>query len=147
MENIDIKIDNYHDIDDIIRFNLFKYNKENCDYIKNNSSYAHNHKKCFNIGLFLDDICIGGALGMIYFNWYHLSDFWIDEKYRNKGLGSKIMEEIEKIVKENNALGIKVDSWDYQAPSFYEKLGYKKWAEFKDCPPGTIHYYFYKKIN
>ena len=31
-------------------------------------------------------------------------------------------------------------------PEFYKKLGYIVWGEFKDCPPGTIHYYLYKKF-
>ena len=53
---------------------------------------------------------------------------------------------VEKFAKENNALGVRVDSWSFQAPLFYQKLGYKVCNVFEDCPPGTKTYYMYKKF-
>lgn len=58
-----------------------------------------------------------------------------------------MINEIEQFAIKNKALGVKIDSWSFQAPKFYPKLGYIIWAEFKDCPPGTTHYYLYKKFN
>ena len=89
---------------------------------------------------------IGGALGYIRFGWYQLTDFYIDEGYRGKGLGSEIIKKIEQFAKENNAIGVKISSWSFQTPKFYQKLGYIVWGQFEDCPPGTIHYYLYKKF-
>lgn len=147
MEKVEIKIDSNHDIDNIVKFNLFKYNQENCEYVRNNSSYAHNNHKYLNVGLFDGEKCVGGAIGEICFDWYYLSDFWIDENYRGQGYGIRIIKKIEEIARQNNALGVRIDSWDFQAPEFYKKLGYKEWGRFIDCPPGTIHYYMYKRFE
>ena len=90
---------------------------------------------------------IGGALGYIKLGWYYLTDFYIDKKYRDKGIGSEIIKRIEKFAMDNDALGVRIDSWSFQAPEFYQKLGYIVWGKFDDCPPGTTHYYLYKRFN
>ena len=143
---MEIRIDKNDDIESTVKLNLHKYNQQNCEYIKNNSSFAHNYKQNINFGIFEDDKCYGGAVGQILFGWYNLSDFWIDEKVRKLGYGSKIIKCIEHIAKENNCLGVRIDTWNFQAPDFYKKLGYIVWGEFKDCPPGTVHYYLYKRF-
>lgn len=43
MEKIIIEKDNCNDVEHFVKFNLHKYNQKNCDYIRNNSSYAHNN--------------------------------------------------------------------------------------------------------
>lgn len=146
MDNIKIKKDDKKDAQGYVWFNLHKYNQKNCEYISKNSSYAHNDEINGDFIIYDNDNVIGGALGTIIFGWYHLTDFCINEQYRNKGLGSKVIKKIEEFAKENNALGVKIDSWNFQAPKFYQKLGYTVWGEFKDCPPGTVHYYLYKKF-
>ena len=146
MEKIIIKKDNCKDVEQFVKFNLHKYNQKNCDYIRNNSSYAHNNTINGDFIIYDNNEIIGGALGYIRWGWYQLTDFYIDEEYRCKGLGSKIVKTIEQFAKENNAIGVKIDSWSFQAPKFYQKLGYIVWGQFEDCPPGTIHYYLYKKF-
>lgn len=145
-DRIKIVLDQNEDTNKIVRLNLHRYNVENCEYINKNSSYAHCNIIPGNFALYEDDKIVGGAVGEIIFGWYELSDFWLPEKYRGLDYGKKIIEEIEKFAKKNNALGVKMGSWSFQAPNFYKKLGYTQWAEFKDCPPGTTHYYFYKKF-
>ena len=39
-----------------------------------------------------NDEILGGALGYIRFGWYQLTDFYIDERYRGKGLWSEIIK-------------------------------------------------------
>ena len=56
------------------------------------------------------------------------------------------MKICQEFAKENNCIGVQLDTWNFQAPEFYKKLGYIVWGEFKDCPPGTTHYYLYKKF-
>ncbi len=146
MNGLKIELDNKKDVEGYVKFNLHKYNQQNCRYIRENSSYAHNNKINGDFIIYDNDRIIGGALGYIIWNWYHLTDFYISEEYRNKGIGKQVIQEIEQFAKRNHAMGVKIDSWSFQAPKFYQKLGYIVWGEFKDCPPGTIHYYLYKKF-
>ncbi len=43
-------------------------------------------------------------------DWYHLTDFYISEDYRNKGLGSQVIKRIEEFALNNNAMGVKINS-------------------------------------
>lgn len=149
MNNKDIRIelDQCDDAKETVWFKLNRYNKENCEFMKNNSTYAHIKRIKGNFALYDKDELVGGALGEIYFGWYHLTDFCLDKKYRGKNYGTEIIKRIEEFAKENKAIGVKIGSWSFQAPKFYEKLGYTLWTKFEDCPPGTTHYYFYKKFN
>ncbi len=146
MKSLIIEKDDKKDAEGYVRFNLHKYNQKNCEYISKNSSYAHNNKINGDFIIYDNDNVIGGVLGHIIYGWYHLTDFYINEKYRKQGFGSKVIENIEQFARKNNALGVKIDSWDFQAPKFYQKLGYSIWGSFNDCPPGTVHYYLYKKF-
>ena len=57
-----------------------------------------------------------------------------------------LIEKIEKCAKENNALGVRMETWNFQARGFYEKQGYIVYATFEDCPPGTTDYFLRKKF-
>ena len=146
MKEVIIKKDDNNDVENYVKLELHKYNQKNCKYIRENSSYAHNNKINGDFIIYDKNTIIGGALGQIIWGWYYLSDFYINEEYRNQGIGTQIIDKIEQFAKENNALGVRIDSWNFQAPKFYQKLGYKVWGKFKDCPPGTTHYYMFKKF-
>ena len=143
---LEIKLDLNQDINSIVKLRLHRYNVKHCKYMEEHSSYAHNDKIHANFGIFVDDKCLGGAVGYILFGWYMLTDFCIDESLRGQGYGEKIIRKIEQFAKDNNCIGVQMDTWNFQAPEFYKKLGYTVWGEFKDCPPGTTHYYLYKKF-
>lgn len=57
-----------------------------------------------------------------------------------------LIDKIEECAKENNALGVRMETWDFQARKFYEKMGYIVYATFEDCPPGTIEYFLKKSF-
>lgn len=40
-----------------------------------------------------------------------------------------------------------METWDFQARNFYEKNGYKDFAQIEDCPPNTIDYFLKKKLK
>jgi ribosomal protein S18 acetylase RimI-like enzyme len=51
----------------------------------------------------------------------------IDEKYRQKGIGRKLFEEVKKLAKEKGAKFIELSVWEFNknAKEFYEHLGMK----------------------
>lgn len=67
MNNLKIIIDDKKDVEGYVKFNLHKYNKQNCKYIKENSSYAHNNKINGDFVIYDNNEIIGGALGYIVF--------------------------------------------------------------------------------
>lgn len=144
--NIKIIKENNEKTNEYIAFNLHQYNINNCEYIKTNSTIKHNNKLRANFTVYEDDKIIGGIIGWIKYGWYYLDEFYIEENHRNQGIGSKLISIVEEFAKANNCLGVRVDTWDFQAPNFYQKLGYQICSVFEDCPPGTKTYYLYKKF-
>lgn len=65
---------------------------------------------------------------------------------RNKGIGRKLITEAEKEAKNRNCRFISLDTFSFQAPEFYEKLGFEKIGTETDFPKGFEKYYYRKKI-
>lgn len=75
---------------------------------------------------------IGYASGLADHLWLLLSDMWVHEDYRRRGIGTFLLESMEKNVK---AAGLKhIYLWTYGPinPKFYEKNGYRSFTVFED---------------
>lgn len=57
-----------------------------------------------------------------------------------------LIKKIEEYATENKAIGVRMETWNFQARGFYEKMGYQVYATFEDCPPGTTDYFLRKKL-
>ena len=142
-----IKNDNNTEMKNIIHTNLRKNNREKCEWLKNNTfaDIKISDIKNSNFLAFDNDKLIGGAIGFIQYNWYFLDLLYVDEEYRGQDVGTNLIKEIEAFAKKENLTGVRMETWDFQARGFYEKNGYVVFAEIKDCPPGTTHYYLKKE--
>lgn len=88
---------------------------------------------------------IGGLVGDISWGWLHVDILWIAEPYRQRGIGTSLMDRAEA---EASAIGVQqayLETTDFQAVDFYEKRGYRVFAQLENQPPGHICYYM-KKI-
>lgn len=95
-----------------------------------------------------DGKVIAGCIG--YANCWReafLDNIWVEEKYRNQGLGKALMEAFEKEVKEKGCTLIHLDTFDWQAKDFYEKLGYKIFGTCEDCPKDHKRFYMAKYLT
>ena len=84
-----------------------------------------------------DGNVIAGAIVNIYM-WGRavLSTLWAEEKYRGEGLGSMLIKEAERMVKEKGCRVMCLATIDFMARPFYEKHGYKVFTVNKDLPKG-----------
>lgn len=71
---------------------------------------------------------------------------WVDEEYRNQGLGSLLIKHFEKKAKEKGATKIVSDEiYDWNV-NFFFKNGYKASGELKDLPKGHSSFIVYKDL-
>jgi GNAT superfamily N-acetyltransferase len=79
---------------------------------------------------------VGGIVGEIFFGWMFVSLFWIDDKYRGKGFGQRLLEAAEAQARKNGVKNVYLDTFSFQAPAFYKKLGYREFGRLKEYPAG-----------
>lgn len=73
-----------------------------------------------------NNIIIAGCIAKMYcWNIVYVDILWVDEQYRKHGLGTKLLNEIEKIAIEEKCNLIHLDTFDFQAKDFYIKQGYE----------------------
>lgn len=56
---------------------------------------------------------------------------WVADECRGHGLGRKMMAQMEKEAKQRLCSHIYIDTAGFQAPEFYERLGYHEMARFE----------------
>lgn len=89
---------------------------------------------------------IGGLIGALCWNWIEVDILWVDKDYRGKGYGSKLLAEVEQIAHEKNCTFVKLNTFSFQAPEFYKRMGYRVIAIIEEAPLGHKHYFFKKDI-
>jgi len=89
---------------------------------------------------------VGGLYGETYLNWMYISLFWLADEFRGKGFGSKIMQTAEKEARKRGVKNVFVDSFSFQAPGFYKKLGYREFGKLKDFPAGHSRSFLTKAL-
>lgn len=98
--------------------------------------------KDFSMSFFQNGVIIGGAIGKTNFETFHLELLAVKDNYRGQGIGTRLVVEAEKFAKEHNCVLMTVNTQNYEAKSFYEKLDFKIFAQLKDVPfNGTTRYY------
>ena len=58
-----------------------------------------------------------------------------------------VMHLAEQEAIRRNCIGALVDTYSYQAQGFYEKLGYCRFGEVADCPPGHSRIFLEKRFQ
>jgi ribosomal protein S18 acetylase RimI-like enzyme len=89
---------------------------------------------------------VGGLAGEIFFGWLYISLLWVSDDYRGQGFGSKIMNAAEKEARRRGIKHAWVDTFSFQAPAFYRKLGYRAFGRLKDYPAGHSRIFLVKAL-
>jgi GNAT superfamily N-acetyltransferase len=93
-----------------------------------------------------NDTIVGGVLTDIWGGWMHISYLWIAEPLRKQGYGKQLIAMAEDEARAQNCRGIYLETFDFQAPLFYQKLGYTVFGELADFPIGYSFYYLKKLL-
>jgi len=75
-----------------------------------------------------------GLIGHVYAGWLFINLLWVHADLRRGGIGRGLLVEAER---RGAALGCHsswLDTFSFQAPEFYRKLGYREFARL-DYPP------------
>ncbi|MCA1064148.1 GNAT family N-acetyltransferase [Rossellomorea sp. AcN35-11] len=92
------------------------------------------------------DEIIGGVVGEMFWHHMHIDFLWVDEDYRDGGYGSKLILQIEEYARGKGCHLILLDTFSFQAPHFYKKLGYTEFGVLRDFPKGYSQHFMEKRL-
>ena len=116
MINIEYKGNLDEEFYKIIDTEFNKYANKNgvtCDY------------QLFNFIAKEDDKVIGIITGHSYYKEVHIGDLIIFEEYRNKHIGTQLVNTVENYYKNKGFENINLTTYAFQAPEFYKKCGFE----------------------
>lgn len=87
---------------------------------------------------------VGGLLAETYWGWLYIDRLVIGEALRGQGYGRRLMEQAEQIARKRGCARAYLTTFSFQAPGFYEKLGYRIVGRLDDYPPGMSYYWMRK---
>lgn len=95
------------------------------------------------IGAFNEGELIAGIDAcMTSFRILYVSSVFVDEEFRNRGIGKSLMDEVERRAKELGADIIRLDTFDWQGRDFYESIGFERVGQYST---NEFSEYFYVK--
>ncbi len=110
-----------------------------CGYTRKSTSYSVLLKDP-------KDKMIGAVIVTFLWNGMEIKSLWVDESIRRKGWGRKLMQVAEEEAVKRGCTIAYTNTFTWQAPGFYEKLGYKLYGKLEDFPKGSTLSYFSKQL-
>ena len=85
---------------------------------------------------------MAGLVAETFGNWLEIEYLFVKEDLRAQGIGSQLLQQAESEAKKRNCRFAFVNTYQFQAPAFYQMHGYKEVFTLKDYPyTGQRHYY------
>lgn len=90
---------------------------------------------------------VGGLWGRTSYGWLFVELLFIPEALRGMGLGTQIMLRAEEEAIARGCKNAWLDTFQFQARGFYEKLHYRCFGQLDDYPKGFCRYFMTKELN
>jgi ribosomal protein S18 acetylase RimI-like enzyme len=103
-----------------------------------------------SLGCFLRDAgdqLIAGLDGFSWGGYAKIEWLWVRDDHRRHGLGEQLMRAAEAEAVARGCEVVRVDSHTFQAPGFYEKLGYERIGFAADTPTGHGEVFLSKRLS
>jgi GNAT superfamily N-acetyltransferase len=89
----------------------------------------------------------GGLQGVVIGAWMAIDLVWVEDDFRERGVGSRLLAEAEAEALRRGAKWSVLASFDYQAPEFYMRRGYAEYARMEDFPAGHTRFQLRKALG
>lgn len=89
---------------------------------------------------------VGGLWGKCAYDWLFVDLLTVPPEHRGGSYGKKLMAEAEHMARANHCVGIYLDTFEFQARGFYEKLGFVVFGELADHPRGQRKFFLMKRF-
>jgi GNAT superfamily N-acetyltransferase len=119
------------------------------DHLRAYNREAGQVERGTSLGIFLrdeDNKLVGGVSAYIWGETAEIDFLWLADNLRGQGVGQRLMAQIEKAVVERGARQAVLTTFSFQAPDFYEKIGYETFATLDGLGNGHKKFYLRKSL-
>ena len=110
----------------------------------------HLHDPAFGrIGLFVRDetgAMMAGLDGSFYAGWLFVNNLWVHAGLRRRGIGRRLLLDAERRALASGCHSAWLDTWSFQAPEFYRRLGYEVFGAL-GYPPDHQRLFLKKRLK
>jgi GNAT superfamily N-acetyltransferase len=89
----------------------------------------------------------GGVILQSYWKETYVELLWLSAKARRGGLGRQLMQEAERRARKRGSVLIHLNTYSFQAPGFYEKLGFRRFGGMEGSPAGASRHFYAKRLT
>ena len=89
---------------------------------------------------------IGGVYAEVPFDWVLVKYLAVADGHRGRGVGSALMGALEAAGAARGAVGIFLDTYGFEAPGFYPRLGYEEIGRLPAPDPARTRVLFTKLL-
>ena len=90
---------------------------------------------------------VAGVMGSATLNLFFISHLFVEPGYRNTGLGSKLLSEIEKIACQSGCDILRLNTLNKKAHSLYIRAGFEETTHIPNYMDGFDLVYYHKRIR
>lgn len=94
-----------------------------------------------------DDQLVVGVFGRTIYGHFLIEVDWVAEQLRGKGVGTKLMNDAERVARKRGCYGAQVDTLSFQGIEFYTSLGFEEAGRVKGFPEGHDRVFYHKEYN
>ncbi len=89
---------------------------------------------------------VGGLWGRTSFGWLFVELLFVPEALRGRRYGVRLLDAAEHATRARNCHAVWLDTYDFQAVPFYERLGYREFGRLEDYPRGHTRHFLRKDL-
>ena len=128
MSGVAIRVGDVAEAEAFLAARIYEYNAEATGYRDAESFAALQHDAA--------GAPEAGVSGYTWGGFCYVSYLWVTSASRGKGLGSELLDAVERHARGKCCRLILVSSHSFQAPAFYARKGYQPVARIQDHPVG-----------
>ena len=93
-----------------------------------------------------DGVLVGAVMGTKTLNMFFISHIFVEEKFRNKKIGSKLLSQIEDSAKDVGCTILRLNTFNHLSHRFYEKNGFTENIRINNYMKGFDLVFYEKSI-
>ena len=103
-------------------------------------------KADYSFHIQLDGEIAGGIVAAATYETVEVEFLYVREDLRGQGLGSSLLKKVEEAAKSDGKSRVLLNTYSFQAPGFYQKMGYRLLFAIEPCLGEHGQYFFLKEL-